>query len=70
MQLLASSVQQRPLSTAAIVGIAGSLLTVVVSKYTLVHPYMLADNRSAIPCRLGPGMFGDVTPWHLRNGLA
>ena len=35
---------------AAAVAAASILLTVVISKYTLVHPYMLADNRSVILC--------------------
>lgn len=62
--------QQQPLSTAAVLGTVGTLLTVGVSKYSLVHPYLLADNRSVVFCRLSSAFVGTLATSILMKRLA
>ena len=44
-QLAGTSMQQQPVKFAGVMAAVGSLLIFVISKYTLAHPYLLADNR-------------------------
>ena len=46
-QLAISSMQQQPIVMTLAAAVTGAVVALVISKYTLVHPYLLADNRQA-----------------------